>query len=213
MKKFTFPKGSLGSIQPQILLLELTSLIHKVVPLNPRDLLHLNFHWLIHVPRNYFPGIALHWGLWAREWSGLRPWGAHSPGSLRNRHDHTRGRLRKLWGYHRLPLLRGRGAGTDGFTAPPAAQVGTIYCKHSNTNCDITGRGSPAPPPGNQSAWDSSVQPSVPRMWQGLSPPSSRCCVWPGQWLPNPVALSPGAPGLQKASSGKLCRFQPDVGL
>ena len=110
MKKFTFPKRSLASIQPQTLLLELTSLIHKVIPLNPRDLLRLNFHWLIHVPRNYFPGIALHWGLWARErWSGLQPWGAHSPGSLRNRHDHTHGRLRKLQGYHRLPLLRGRG--------------------------------------------------------------------------------------------------------
>lgn len=36
-------------------------------------------------------------------------------------------------------------AGTDGFTAPPAACVGTIYCKHSNTNCDIRGPGISCP--------------------------------------------------------------------
>lgn len=57
MKTFTFPKGSLRSIQPQILLLEHSSLIHKVIPLNPKDLLPLNFHRLIHFPRNYLLGI------------------------------------------------------------------------------------------------------------------------------------------------------------
>lgn len=57
MKKFTFPKGSLGSIQPYIFPLELTSLIRKIVPLNPRDLLPPNFHSLIHFPRKYLLGI------------------------------------------------------------------------------------------------------------------------------------------------------------
>ena len=57
MKKFTFPKGSLGSIQPYIFPLELPSLIHKVAPLYPRDLLPPNFHSLIRFPRNYLLGI------------------------------------------------------------------------------------------------------------------------------------------------------------
>lgn len=112
---------------------------------------------------------------------------------------------------------RAGGAGTDGFTAPPAARVGTIYCKHSNTNCDVTGLGS-VPPPKLVSMRQLHSDPLFQVCGQGPEPSIADATVrgqgggsqilWLVSWGPRPSAGSTPQANSAGSSQTRGCNYR-----